>query len=720
MENDLFFETETSDMLTGSGAGDDVQIAAVPSSGAHYADALTLPLDAAQVEIPQGENVVRVPVTPGEVVQLPFAADSQFLAREDNGNLAIKVGDITVILQGYVQAAGTTPPVIEASNGQPIDIATILASTDPNIDIQTAAGPAAGPQGQGADNTGGILQQFGEGAGLGGFEGAGAQDGTDGLGNGPVDQTGTLFVLFGATALTAALTADDQNRVTDEDTKILDGQVTATDPEGDPLTYSLVTGPATGKLVFNANGSWTYDPDGKFEALNTDSPPAHVTFTYKVTDGVNESTATVTIDINGVNDDPIFKGGSVGNFPPRSEDDPAPIHDDLKWAVIDVDDTKFTVTVDPATLPPGVTYDAALGRLNFDTLGKYDYLKEGEIASFIIKFTITDAHGGSVQQDYTFTMQGKNDAPVLVADTITNDDTSPFYYLPQWVLTVNDQDKDGDPLLVNDLGGFKGTGKEDLQVNTGFVNTPYTVTDGHVTSAPGNVHYQHDTDGIAATVTGTDGNDILTGNVGAKNQMFGGKGDDIIVGYGGAEIFGGQGDDTLVFNSKYTAATQVHGEDDTVATKDGLEGGAAMHGDILAVADLKLDFSDHTKAAGIDGIETISTQSKFGGFAEQVAGVVGQAVTIGAHSVQDISDHTITPGGLFPEKDAVRIDGDSIDQLYLSISKDGGNWADTGVVVNGYHVFAHETTAGVETSTDAYVMVQQSNVANVHLNQDAP
>jgi hypothetical protein len=29
-------------------------------------------------------------------------------------------------------------------------------------------------------------------------------------------------------------------------------------------------------------------------------------------------------------------------------------------------------------------------------------------------------------------------------------------------------------------------------------------------------------------------------------------------------------------------------------------------------------------------------------------------------------------------------------------------------------------TAGVEASTDAYVMVQQANVANVHLNADAP
>src|SRR3954470_21464589 len=196
MDNDLIFGAETTDMLTGAGA-EDTQLAAAPQADAPVADALTRPFDAAQVVVPQGENVVRVAVTPGEIVELPFPSDAQFLARIDNGNLAIKVGDVTVILQGYVEAAGQTAPVIEASNGQPIDIATILASTDPNIDIQTAAGPAAGPQGQGADNTGAILQLLGGGPGLGGFEGAGAQDGTDGPGNGPVDQTGTLFVLFG-------------------------------------------------------------------------------------------------------------------------------------------------------------------------------------------------------------------------------------------------------------------------------------------------------------------------------------------------------------------------------------------------------------------------------------------------------------------------------------------------------------------------------------------
>jgi hypothetical protein len=128
-----------------------------------------------------GPVVIRVEVTPGSTVELPqpFEADATLMAREGDGNLAIKVGDVTVILQGYVDANQAAPVTIEGADNQPIDIATILASTDPTIDIQTAAGPDAGQNGQGADNSGAILAQLEGGDGLGGFEGAGAQDGTE-------------------------------------------------------------------------------------------------------------------------------------------------------------------------------------------------------------------------------------------------------------------------------------------------------------------------------------------------------------------------------------------------------------------------------------------------------------------------------------------------------------------------------------------------------------
>src|SRR4051812_808593 len=56
------------------------------------------------VPVGQGDRVIRVQVAPGETLELPspFDPGTDLLGREDNGNLAIKVGDVTVILEGFV------------------------------------------------------------------------------------------------------------------------------------------------------------------------------------------------------------------------------------------------------------------------------------------------------------------------------------------------------------------------------------------------------------------------------------------------------------------------------------------------------------------------------------------------------------------------------------------------------------------------------------------
>nr|WP_298688236.1 DUF5801 repeats-in-toxin domain-containing protein [uncultured Dongia sp.] len=130
------------------------------------------------VQIPQGENVVRVQVTPGETIQLPFPADGLIARLGDNGNLAVKVGDVTVILLGYAEATGQADITIIGSDGQQVDVAAVLAATDPNIDIQTAAGPGAGDQGTGVDNNGGVFSPFDPASGLGGLNAVGGLDPT--------------------------------------------------------------------------------------------------------------------------------------------------------------------------------------------------------------------------------------------------------------------------------------------------------------------------------------------------------------------------------------------------------------------------------------------------------------------------------------------------------------------------------------------------------------
>ena len=76
-----------------------------------------------------------------------------------------------------------------------------------------------------------------------------------------------------------------------------------TDANGDPLTAILQSGPTSGTLALNANGSFTYTPAAGFSG--------NASFTYAANDGtVNGNTATVTITV-----------GSPANAPPVANND---------------------------------------------------------------------------------------------------------------------------------------------------------------------------------------------------------------------------------------------------------------------------------------------------------------------------------------------------------------------------------------------------------------
>ena len=70
------------------------------------------------------------------------------------------------------------------------------------------------------------------------------------------------------------------------------------DPDGDPLTASLVSGPANGNLTLNPNGAFVYTPNLNFHGVDS--------FTYRASDGTLVSNvATVTLQVVSVNDLPV-------------------------------------------------------------------------------------------------------------------------------------------------------------------------------------------------------------------------------------------------------------------------------------------------------------------------------------------------------------------------------------------------------------------------------
>jgi len=87
---------------------------------------------------------------------------------------------------------------------------------------------------------------------------------------------------------------------------LANGTLKATDPDGDPLIYSIVANGTLGTATITnpTTGAFTYTPNP--DANGTD------TFTFKVSDGIHDSNvATETVNIAPVNDKPVAMNGTA-------------------------------------------------------------------------------------------------------------------------------------------------------------------------------------------------------------------------------------------------------------------------------------------------------------------------------------------------------------------------------------------------------------------------
>jgi ELWxxDGT repeat protein/VCBS repeat-containing protein len=122
------------------------------------------------------------------------------------------------------------------------------------------------------------------------------------------------FAVFDPDA--ASTNAADDAFGTDKDrTRALNVLANDSDPDNDPLAINQVNGtavtvgvprtlPSGARLTLNANKTFTYDPNGAFAGLAVGATTTD-TFTYRVTDGTNQDTATVTMTISNLADVPV-------------------------------------------------------------------------------------------------------------------------------------------------------------------------------------------------------------------------------------------------------------------------------------------------------------------------------------------------------------------------------------------------------------------------------
>ncbi len=241
-----------------------------------------------------------------------------------------------------------------------------------------------------------------------------------------------------------------------------------TDVDGDTLSVVSVQGAVNG-TVSRTGGVTTFTPAAGFTGL--------ASFTYTITDGTVNVTASVTVSIGNVNDPPI----AVDDAATTDEDTAATIAAATLLAN-DTDPDLDPLTVTAVASPTNGTVTLVGTTITFTPTANFN-----GIAGF--DYTVTDGVLSDVGH-VTVVVRAVNDPPVAVADTATTaEDTG--LSLPGSTLTANDTDVDGDPLTVVSvdnptngsvllvLGTVTFTPAANYFGPAGF---DYTISDGTVTA----------------------------------------------------------------------------------------------------------------------------------------------------------------------------------------------------------------------------------------------
>ncbi|NDW44310.1 Ig-like domain-containing protein [Ruegeria sp. PrR005] len=279
---------------------------------------------------------------------------------------------------------------------------------------------------------------------------------------------------------------DDSASLTEDDGDTPLGNVLDNDVVPD-LVYqvALVPGPVKGILTFNPgtpgapDGSFSYDPKGEFEYLAV-GESEDVTFVYEVTDANRDTDqATVTITVDGVNDDPDANDDAV------TTGENTAVTVDVLANDTDVD-TSDTHTVDRVEIASGLGSVSITGnQVHWDPGTDYDYLAVGESALVVIDYDMSDNNGGTDSAELIITVDGVNDDPVANDDVATTDEDTPV----DINVLANDTDVDAnDILMASAFSALHGT--VDLNNDGSLRYTPdanyfgsdtlsYTVSDGN-------------------------------------------------------------------------------------------------------------------------------------------------------------------------------------------------------------------------------------------------
>ena len=193
----------------------------------------------------------------------------------------------------------------------------------------------------------------------------------------------------------------------EEDGSTISGSISAGDV--DSAANLSFTAQETDGLVFNQDGTWSFDPShSSYQSLAAGEAQV-LSIPVTVSDGMTTDTQNLVISVTGTNDTPQISGAVT--LPGGTEDTSQRITaDQLLANGSDIDSTDTLsvahVSVDPAQ---GIISENSDGSFIFTPNPNFN----GQVS---IKYDVTDGHGGTTPATAAIDIEAVNDAPVALDD----------------------------------------------------------------------------------------------------------------------------------------------------------------------------------------------------------------------------------------------------------------------------------------------------------------
>nr|WP_319483159.1 Ig-like domain-containing protein [uncultured Cohaesibacter sp.] len=304
--------------------------------------------------------------------------------------------------------------------------------------------------------------------------------------------------------LNEAVTADDASETTSENVT-LDSTVTATDLDGDTITYSLDGQPSEGTVTLNADGSYSFNPGSDFDDLAVGESRT-VSFSFTADDG-NGSTdqGTVTIEVTGTNDAPTAIDLSANSV---DENAAGAVIGTLSTTDVDASDT-HSYTVSDSRFE--VVEDGS-GNMVLQLKDGVSLDHEAE-ATVTVTVTSTDNNGASVAEDFTITVNDLNDPVTAYGGTVTTSENQTLYG------NAFATDQDGDSITYSVVSQPSG-GTVSMLANGQSSFNPGTDFDDLAVGESRTVSFQYQADDGNGSTSVATVNIVVTGTNDAPTAVY--------------------------------------------------------------------------------------------------------------------------------------------------------------------------------------------------------